>query len=330
MWRAVAQNRVSKKTVRKVYSRKPIWRGHRIRAVFLETFSNRKPAYICVASLFVFSILLFYICGLHANIAQLSRENEALISSNYALESSVDAMNEVIAQSKDLERIQQETINNQQGSLEEIEEQHQSELEEQEKAIQELVDMIEKMDIFDNVLSRSVSVSSSSTQIRQAKMIIQDTLGDSEAAVALLEKLDEEQKKIDDYSKRYPDYNPTSGRLSSPYGYRKDPFTGKTSWHSGIDIANSTGTTVRAAAYGKVTFAGTSSGYGYNIVIDHGNGYKTRYAHLSKMLVSVGDVVEKGEKIGLMGMTGRATGPHLHFEVIYKGDTLDPRKFVSY
>lgn len=330
MWRSVAQGHVSKETVRKVYSQRPLWKGKHIRAVIRETFPARRPAYICVASSFVCSILLLYICGLNVNIAQLSKENQDLISSNNALSSNVESMNESLEQSKDKEQEQQEIINMQQGSMDKMEAEHQDELKKQEETIQELLDMIENMDIFDSVLSRSISVSSSTTQIRQAKVIILDTLGDSDLAAPLLAKLDEEQEKIDNYAKRYPDFNPTTGRLSSPYGYRKDPFTGKTAWHSGIDICNSTGTAIRSAAYGTVTYTGYGGGYGYNIIVDHGNGYTTRYAHLSKILVSKGDVVEKGEKIGLMGATGRATGPHLHFEVLYNGKTENPCDYVSY
>ena len=116
---------------------------------------------------------------------------------------------------------------------------------------------------------------------------------------------------------------PTSGSITSPYGSRSGGF------HTGIDIANKKGTTVVAAAGGKVTTAGWCGGYGYCIIVDHGNGMKTRYAHLSKINCKVGDTVLRGEKIGEVGSTGNSTGPHLHFEVIINGATKNPINYLK-
>ena len=116
---------------------------------------------------------------------------------------------------------------------------------------------------------------------------------------------------------------PTSGSITSPYGYRSSGF------HTGIDIANKKGTTVVAAAGGKVVSAGWSGSYGYCIIVDHGNGMKTRYAHLSKISCSVGQTVLRGEKIGEVGSTGNSTGPHLHFEVIINGSTKNPINYLK-
>ncbi len=115
---------------------------------------------------------------------------------------------------------------------------------------------------------------------------------------------------------------PTEGRITSPYGYRY--IFGSTSFHQGLDIANSSGTALVAADTGRVTKAGYQGSYGNLIVIDHNNGYETYYAHCSSLAVSVGDVVEKGDYIGAMGSTGRSTGSHLHFEVRINGETRDP------
>ena len=119
---------------------------------------------------------------------------------------------------------------------------------------------------------------------------------------------------------------PTSGTLTSPFGYRY--IFGRTSFHSGIDIANSRGTDIVAADGGKVTYAGWQSGYGYVVKIDHTNGYETYYAHCSSMLVQAGSTVHKGQHIAEMGSTGRSTGNHLHFEVRYNGERLDPQKYL--
>jgi murein DD-endopeptidase MepM/ murein hydrolase activator NlpD len=115
---------------------------------------------------------------------------------------------------------------------------------------------------------------------------------------------------------------PLQGRITSPYGPRWGGF------HTGIDIAGSIGTPYYAAAAGTVVAAGWGGAYGNMILIDHGNGVETRYAHSSKLLVSVGTHVSKGQKIGLVGMTGNATGPHLHFEVIKNGATVNPENYL--
>ena len=118
--------------------------------------------------------------------------------------------------------------------------------------------------------------------------------------------------------------NPTRGRLTSPFGMRGG------SRHTGIDIANSRGTEVKAADAGKVSFAGTRGAYGQLIIIDHENGYQTYYAHLNSMSVSAGTRVHKDQLIGTIGTTGRTTGPHLHFEVRKNGTPVNPLGFVNY
>ncbi|MGI6119485.1 MAG: peptidoglycan DD-metalloendopeptidase family protein [Desulfosporosinus sp.] len=116
---------------------------------------------------------------------------------------------------------------------------------------------------------------------------------------------------------------PLRGPINSSYGTRWGQL------HSGIDIGGSTGRAYSAAASGRVTVAGWGGGYGYMILIDHGNGVMTRYAHSSKLLVSVGQQVKQGQSIGLVGSTGHSTGPHLHFEVIINGSTVNPSKYLS-
>lgn len=105
------------------------------------------------------------------------------------------------------------------------------------------------------------------------------------------------------------------GRMTSNYGKRKDPFTKKKTFHGGIDIAAPEGTPVYASAEGQIIFAGEKGAYGQLIVIKHILGFETRYGHLEEIQVEVGDKVKKNQQIGLVGSTGRSTGPHLHFEV---------------
>ena len=119
------------------------------------------------------------------------------------------------------------------------------------------------------------------------------------------------------------------GWVSSLFGKRTDPITGKIEFHEGIDYAGKSGSPVLAVASGIVTWSGMRYGYGNMVEINHGNGYQTRYAHNNKNLVTVGQKVEKGQTIALMGSSGRATGPHVHFEVVSNGRAIDPRKLRS-
>jgi murein DD-endopeptidase MepM/ murein hydrolase activator NlpD len=119
------------------------------------------------------------------------------------------------------------------------------------------------------------------------------------------------------------------GWISSYFGSRSDPFTGYTAYHKGVDFAGRAGAEVVAVATGVVTWSRERYGYGKMVEINHGNGYVTRYAHNERNLVSVGETVQKGQSIALMGSTGRATGPNLHFEVLKNGRQVNPLQFVG-
>lgn len=121
----------------------------------------------------------------------------------------------------------------------------------------------------------------------------------------------------------------TTGMISSSFGYRRDPFTGASAMHSGMDFKGPLGQPILAAAGGRVTHAGWKSGYGKAVEITHGNGLMTRYAHLSRIDVNVGQKIEQGIQLGAMGSTGRSTGTHLHFEVRLNGRAINPRPFLE-
>ncbi|MCK9444305.1 MAG: peptidoglycan DD-metalloendopeptidase family protein [Tissierellaceae bacterium] len=131
-----------------------------------------------------------------------------------------------------------------------------------------------------------------------------------------------------DYLDSVPDLRPTVGRVTSRFGNRRDPFTKRIQFHQGVDLANSTGTSVKAAAKGTVVFAGVNGAYGRTVILDHGYGYKTLYAHNSKILVKVGDKVEKGQEISKMGSSGRSTGSHLHFEIHIDNVVTNPLELI--
>jgi murein DD-endopeptidase MepM/ murein hydrolase activator NlpD len=119
------------------------------------------------------------------------------------------------------------------------------------------------------------------------------------------------------------------GWISSYFGHRADPFTGRRAFHRGIDFAGPAGSNVVAVAAGVVTWSTDRSGYGRTVEVTHGNGYVTRYGHNERILVKVGDTVQKGQPIALIGSTGRSTGPHLHFEVLKNGQAVNPMTFVN-
>lgn len=121
----------------------------------------------------------------------------------------------------------------------------------------------------------------------------------------------------------------SGGRLSSTFGRRKSPTRGASSYHKGIDWATPVGTAVMASSAGTVTKAGWGSGYGYVVYIQHADGRQTRYGHLSKVLVSVGQTVSQGQKIALSGNTGISTGPHLHFEILINGSQVNPLDYLN-
>jgi murein DD-endopeptidase MepM/ murein hydrolase activator NlpD len=117
--------------------------------------------------------------------------------------------------------------------------------------------------------------------------------------------------------------------VSSPFGYRPDPFLGRPALHPGVDLVQSYGSEIRSTAAGRVVHAGPMGGYGNMVEIDHGNGLATRYGHMSEVLVAEGEEVKAGAVVGRIGSTGRSTGPHLHYEVRIDGEPVDPERFLQ-
>jgi len=122
--------------------------------------------------------------------------------------------------------------------------------------------------------------------------------------------------------------SPVDGETTSEFGQRTDPIEGTQRFHAGIDIAAPSGAPVRSAGAGVVVRAGSASGYGNLVIVAHGDGLQTRYAHLSRIHVAPGQVVAAGERVGRVGQSGRATGPHLHFEVRQDGEPVDPKELL--
>ena len=146
--------------------------------------------------------------------------------------------------------------------------------------------------------------------------------------MVLLEDFQVRRRSMDPHLRNFPTLWPVSSEISSPFGWRRNPFGGGSEFHRGIDIRAPRGTAIRAAGGGTVTFQGWRNGYGNTVVICHGNGYTTLYAHNSANLVYVGQRVERGDIIARVGATGRATGNHVHFEVRLNGVHQNPRHFM--
>ena len=165
-----------------------------------------------------------------------------------------------------------------------------------------------------DVLSLSLALLKSQVEDREMQLrILQDVLHDRNIAIEAM-----------------PNHTPVrTGWISSGYGWRKDPFHGRRMFHHGVDIAARYKTQIQAAAAGLVTFSGHKSGYGKVVEINHGNGYRSRYAHAYSLLVKKGEIVSRGQPIALVGSTGRSTGPHLHFEVLEDGKSVNPMSFLS-
>jgi len=163
-------------------------------------------------------------------------------------------------------------------------------------------------------------------EVVDAMQLLGDQLNNREAQLNVLESVLMNQSLKD---RVYPQGRPVgSGWISSYFGKRTDPFTGKAANHTGIDFAGKKGADIVAVADGVVTWSGDRYGYGIMVEINHGSGYSTRYAHNAENLVSVGDEVKKGQVLARMGETGRATGPNLHFEVLQNGSRVNPVRFI--
>ncbi|NET51783.1 MAG: peptidoglycan DD-metalloendopeptidase family protein [Merismopedia sp. SIO2A8] len=180
-------------------------------------------------------------------------------------------------------------------------------------------------------------------QLRNQQQLIERLNNDRQALEAAQEQLAADSQGIGNLIRsamakaRYPHTRtfgtgqlafPSNGEITSNFGWRTHPLLGKSRFHNGIDFGASYGSTIRAADAGRVIFAGWYGGYGYAVVINHGGGLATLYAHSSKLYVKEGQTVQRGDAIAAVGSTGLSTGPHLHFEVRKNGEPVDPIRYL--
>jgi murein DD-endopeptidase MepM/ murein hydrolase activator NlpD len=161
--------------------------------------------------------------------------------------------------------------------------------------------------------------------LKQAAEYLGEVANSQEATLAELVTALEGKRN---YLASSPSIWPTKGWMTSGYGYRVSPFTGRQQFHAGLDIAGAVGTDVIAPARGKVVFAGTRGPLGHSLIIDHGFGVRTQYGHAKELFVKRGETVERGDKIASLGNSGRSTGPHLHYVVEVKGKTRNPLDYI--
>ena len=154
------------------------------------------------------------------------------------------------------------------------------------------------------------------------------SVNQQEELESLLKSLEDQQNLLASTPAIRPVSRNVTSWITSRFGYRKSPFTGRRELHKGYDIASRQGTPILATADGVVTFAGKKGLYGKFIVIDHGHGMITRYGHCQKLLKKRGDKVKRWDTIALMGSTGRSTGPHVHYEVHLNGIPVNPVKYI--
>lgn len=167
----------------------------------------------------------------------------------------------------------------------------------------------------------------------QTYAVLAGQLLESDTDLTLLEDTTDQLKsKLENmrsYLKAYPSILPVQGKITSHVGYRRNPITGRgREFHSGLDLRVPRGTNVKATGAGRVSFSGYKGGSGYLVIIDHGYGIQTQYAHNSKLLVKKGDWVERGHIIAKSGNSGRSTGPHVHYELIINGQFKNPLDYI--
>jgi murein DD-endopeptidase MepM/ murein hydrolase activator NlpD len=243
-----------------------------------------------------------------------------------------------------------DAISDQQQALEDVKKQSQATLSAMTLRMAELQGRLVRIDALGERLTSMADLDKGEFDFSQHPAVggpETDMLGDSNSPPKFIDLINELADRIDDREQQLETLESLmvdrsfqadvfvagrpvlKGWMSSRYGRRTDPFTGKVAWHSGVDFAGKMESKIVAVASGVIIESGKRAGYGGTIKINHGSGFQTRYAHNKKNLVKLGDVVKKGQVIALMGSTGRSTGPHVHFEVYKYGRPVDPAAYIN-
>ncbi len=314
----------------------------KLKKVISASFPRGRRVYITVAVTLVVSLTMIYIQNLKVTYVKTATRAEFLSAENKELTEKIEKLDKELSETSDsLDKLENnyEKLKNEINDISE-------KLEAAEKDAADKQESVEKTEDLENAIkdlidtfgeanrSRSGSeLYSSITKIENAKDIIGVYLADNPKSEEYIALLDAEKKIIEDRIKRYPDYEPCEGKISQYFG-NNSRFSGTklvTTYHNGLDIYNlNKNVTISSAAYGTVVETQTTDqgGLGLYVKIDHGNGLSTLYAHLKEINVKVGQTVEKGQRIGVMGQTGAATGVHVHIEVFLNGNRTDPLNYM--
>lgn len=300
----------------------------------------------CIAVAFVV-VCISLLVGFKSEISDQEKTISLLKQEITNLSDINDEKNDTIKDQENSANEKDQQIEDLENDVEDKEQQHEEDaakIEALQKENEELKELLSKYitnDLYSGYAARSSGIATegeaewltASQEIKELKESVAEVFADdAQKAAALIASIDEQAAELQDYYDRIPNFRPAAGETTSPFGYRKHPILGYTKFHYGVDLSKDDGRAVYAAGKGVVTMVKWNDSYGWYIEIDHGNGLKTRYAHLKSKktcLVAVGDEVEKGENIATMGTTGLSTGVHLHFEVLEDGDRIDPADFIG-
>ncbi|MEA1974541.1 MAG: M23 family metallopeptidase [Bacillota bacterium] len=295
-----------------------------------KAFQFTIPKIIIVLFLF---INIFYISNLTIHNYSLSKENKIITSKYNFVSNEMEHYENYSSNLKSVLNTQSVDLNAIKKQLVDEKEIYSTRLEEISNLEDEFVYVLNKFNYDNNF---DIEVASSRSIIQGRESISSSNKLEQEEFMNLIELdinehtslIKEIEDKLD-FLECKPDLIPVKGRISSSFGPRNHPVTGNYDFHDGIDIVGNIGTPIKAAGAGIITFNGRSGSYGNILIISHGYGYKTIYAHTKKNFVAVGDTVEKGEIIAEIGLTGTTTGPHLHFEIHKDGKLINPKEILN-
>ena len=287
----------------------------------IKKYSFKAPfAKLLVTLLFVF---ILSITVLFVNMVQVSGELEPKEVTKEDLEQQIYSLSQLIVE-------QNKSLETSNGQIEELN-----------AIVTANKDKIDKFTkqytlIADNYISKTSrgsaikSVDKTGQDLLELNSFVEELNSSFSADKELKDKLATSKEKLKNIVDAIPTLVPANGGISSPFGMRNHPIKKVDKAHEGVDISSSKGDPILAAASGVIEYSGYNSGYGYHVIIDHKNGYRSLYAHSSKLLVKEGESVIKGQKIALVGSTGLSTGPHLHFEIRIGNTPVDPTEYINF
>lgn len=357
LWNAAADGKISAKTLRKVISKQKYSLRSYMKKERGIIFPAEISVYKRIVAVLVVASLSLYVANMNFLLKNATTAANQLSEQNSSLSDRVDTLGSALDETSGKLDSINEAMNDTQSKLEDTEgklhdaitdaEDKQTQIDEQKELLDNLESEEEaRREELENTIADLIDTFGISTQSRSggelydsidkidtAKSIIVTYLSDNPNAASYLKALDEEKSVLEDKVRRYPDCEPTTGTLTSRFGsrtYRNNSGRLVTDYHNGIDIANSSNVSVYSCAYGTVTdvINSGSSGLGLHIKIDHGNGFVSVYGHLLSVNVKVGQTVEKGQKIAVMGSSGVATGTHLHVEIFLNGVRQNPLNYI--